>query len=69
MSTEAQEVPSYYACLALISMQNSIFVKAISKLAGGRAGPGDSVLISASMDGKVLSELSKGVPEEACSAL
>lgn len=34
----------------------------------GGLGPGDSVLISASMDGKVLSELSKGVPEEAFSA-
>lgn len=31
-------------------------------------GPGDSVLISASTDGKVLSELGKGVSEEACSA-
>lgn len=67
MYTEAQEVPSYYACLALISMQNRIFVRAICRLGGG-LGPGDLVLISASMDSKVLSELGKGVPEEACSA-
>lgn len=53
---------------AELSFQCTIVYSSGPYVDWGGLGPGDSVPISASMDGKVLSELSKGVPEEACSA-